>query len=113
MTRTPVDIRTLVQDRILLLDGAMGSMIQRYQLSEADFRGDQFRDFPRPLKGNNELLNLTQPQVIEEIHRAYLDAGSDIIETNTFNANALSLEDYGMADMAYALNVAAARSSVR
>ena len=113
MTRTPVDIRTLVQDRILLLDGAMGSMIQRYQLSEADFRGDQFRDFPRPLKGNNELLNLTQPQVIEEIHRAYLDAGSDIIETNTFNANALSLEDYGMADMAYALNVAAAQLARR
>ncbi len=118
MARTPadtktVDIRTLAQTRILLLDGAMGSMIQRYQLSEEDFRGARFRDYPHSVKGNNELLNLTRPDVIEEIHRAYLDAGSDIIETNTFNANALSLADYHMADLAYELNVAAAQIAKR
>ena len=93
MTRTAADIRKLAQDRILLLDGAMGSMIQRYQLSEEDYRGKEFADWPRSLKGNNELLNLTRPDVVSEIHRDYLDAGSDIIETNTFNANAVSLAD--------------------
>jgi 5-methyltetrahydrofolate--homocysteine methyltransferase len=109
MKRTPVDIRKLAEERILLLDGAMGSLIQRYQLSEEDFRGEQFRDWPQSLKGNNELLNLTRPDVIAEIHRQYLDAGSDIIETNTFNANAVSLADYGMSHMAYELNKAAAQ----
>jgi 5-methyltetrahydrofolate--homocysteine methyltransferase len=109
MTRTAVDIRTLAQDRILLLDGAMGSMIQRYQLSEEDFRGQAFADWPRSLKGNNELLNLTRPSVVAEIHRDYLEAGSDIIETNTFNANAVSLADYGMSHLAYEINVAAAQ----
>jgi 5-methyltetrahydrofolate--homocysteine methyltransferase len=109
----PVDLRTLAQSRILLLDGAMGSMIQRYQLSEEDFRGARFRDYSQSVRGNNELLNLTRPDVIEEIHRAYLDAGADIIETNTFNANALSLADYGMADLAYELNVAAAQIARR
>ena len=107
MARTAVDIRTLAQDRILLLDGAMGSMIQRYQLSEEDFRGERFRDWPRPLQGNNELLNITQPDIVVQIHRDYLKAGSDIIETNTFNANAVSLDDYGMSHLAYEINVAA------
>ena len=109
MTRTAIDIRTLAQDRILLLDGAMGSMIQRFQLTEEDFRGDAFRDWPQALQGNNELLNLTRPDVIAEIHRDYLDAGSDIIETNTFNANSFSLADYAMSHLAYEINVAAAQ----
>src|SRR4051812_3756073 len=109
MTRTAADIRKLAQDRILLLDGAMGSMIQRYQLSEEDFRGAAFADWPRSLKGNNELLNLSRPDVVAEIHSDYLEAGSDIIETNTFNANAVSLADYGMAHLAYEINVAAAQ----
>ncbi|MCC6455946.1 MAG: methionine synthase [Caldilineaceae bacterium] len=113
MTRTAVDIRTLAQDRILLLDGAMGTVIQRYQLTEESFRGERFRDWPSNLQGNNELLNLTQPHVVEEIHRDYLEAGSDIIETNTFNANAVSLADYGMSDLAYEINLAAAQIARR
>ena len=86
----------------------MGTMIQRYQLSESDFRGDRFADWPRDLKGNNDLLCLTQPQIIEEIHRAYLEAGADIIETNTFSSTSIAQEDYGMQDLAYELNKAAA-----
>ena len=113
MQRTAADIRTLAQDRILIIDGAMGSMIQRYQLSEDDFRGKAFGDWPGNLKGNNELLNLTRPDVIAEIHRDYLDAGSDIIETNTFNANSFSLADYGMAHLSYEINVAAAEIARR
>src|SRR5688572_10265957 len=109
MQRTAVDIRTLAQDRILIIDGAMGSMIQRYQLTEEDFRGDAFSNWPSNLQGNNELLNLTRPDVIAEIHSDYLDAGSDIIETNTFNANSFSLADYGMAHLSYEVNVAAAK----
>ena len=82
------EFRRLLGERILVLDGAMGTMIQRYKLGEADYRGERFRDWPRDLKGNNDLLSLTQPEVIAEIHRAYLEAGADIIETNTFNSNA-------------------------
>jgi 5-methyltetrahydrofolate--homocysteine methyltransferase len=95
--------------RILVLDGAMGTMIQRHQPEEADFRGDRFRDHPHPLKGNNDLLVLTQPALIEDIHRAYLAAGADLVETNTFNATSLSQADYGTEALAYELNVAAAR----
>ncbi len=91
-----------------MLDGAMGTMIQRHQLKEEDFRGELFKDHPVDLKGNNDLLCLTQPEVIREIHVAYLEAGADIIETNTFNANAVSLADYGMQDLAYNINKAAA-----
>jgi 5-methyltetrahydrofolate--homocysteine methyltransferase len=97
-----------ITKRVLVLDGAMGTMIQRYKLSEEDYRGEQFRGYHRDLKGNNDLLSLTQPQVIREIHKAYLEAGSDIIETNTFNATAISQADYGMESLAYELNRASA-----
>jgi 5-methyltetrahydrofolate--homocysteine methyltransferase len=95
--------------RILILDGAMGTMIQRYRLDEAGYRGERLKDFPRDLKGNNDLLVLTQPKIISEIHNAYLEAGADIVETNTFNAQAISQSDYGLADIAYELNAAAAK----
>ncbi|MDF1694582.1 MAG: methionine synthase [Saprospiraceae bacterium] len=101
-------IEQIVQERILLLDGAMGTMIQRYQLGESDFRGDRFKDFHLDVKGNNDLLSITQPKIIEEIHREYLAAGSDIIETNTFSSNSVSMEDYDMADLVYELNLASA-----
>lgn len=104
-----MDIRERIQQKILVLDGAMGTMIQQYRLTEADFKGEQFADFDRELKGNNDLLSMTQPDVIEAIHKAYLDAGSDIIETNTFGANAISQEDYGLEAYSYDINVAAAR----
>ena len=86
------------EKRILILDGAMGTMIQRYKLDEAGYRGTRFKDHPRDLKGNNDLLVLTQPQIISEIHNAYLEAGADIIETNTFNAQVISQSDYGLED---------------
>ncbi|MCG6868049.1 MAG: homocysteine S-methyltransferase family protein, partial [Gammaproteobacteria bacterium] len=94
-------------ERILVLDGAMGTMIQRYRLEEADFRGERFADWPCDLKGNNDLLVLTRPDVIREIHAAYLSAGADILETNTFNANRVSMADYSMEDLSRELNVAA------
>ena len=97
------------KQRILILDGAMGTMIQRYKLDEAGYRGERFKDFPRDLKGNNDLLVLTQPKIIGEIHHAYLEAGADIIETNTFNAQAISQSDYGLEDIVYEMNVAAAK----
>ena len=109
MAHTKPDIRRLAAERILLLDGAMGTMIQHEDLDEADFRGDLYRDHPHSLQGNNDLLSLTQPDLIARIHRAYLDAGADIIETNTFNANAISQADYGLSDAAYAMNLAAAQ----
>lgn len=99
----------LLKKRIVVLDGAMGTMIQQYKLDEAAFRGTRFADFPRELKGNNELLNLTQPQVISEIHTAYLLAGADLIETNTFGATSIAQEDYQLAHLAREMNVAAAR----
>ena len=102
-------LRQLLSERILFLDGAMGTMIQSYQLAESDYRGDRFADWPKDLKGNNDLLCLTQPQIIRSIHDAYLEAGADIIETNTFNANRVSLADYGMEELVYELNVAATR----
>ena len=98
-----------LQQRILIMDGAMGTMIQRYKLDEAGYRGSQFRNHPRDLKGANDLLSLTQPQIIEEIHRAYLDAGADIIETNTFNAQAISMADYGLEPHVYDINHASAQ----
>ena len=102
-------IQELLQHRILIIDGAMGTMIQRYKLTEADYRGARFADWPSDVKGNNDLLSLTQPHIILEIHKQYLDAGADIIETNTFNAQRVSLADYGMESLAYELNVAAAK----
>ncbi|UXH78768.1 homocysteine S-methyltransferase family protein [Roseateles amylovorans] len=99
----------ILQSRIAVLDGAMGTMIQRYKLTETDFRGDRFLDHPKDLKGNNDLLVLTRPDVISEIHRQYLEAGSDIIETNTFGTTTVAQEDYGLGHFAYEMNVAAAR----
>jgi 5-methyltetrahydrofolate--homocysteine methyltransferase len=87
-------IGSLLKERVLLLDGAMGTMIQRYKLSEEDYRGERFKNHPCDLKGNNDLLSLTRPDVISEIHEAYLEAGSDIIETNTFNSTSISQADY-------------------
>ena len=104
-----MDIRKLLQKRILIIDGAMGTMIQRYKLSEADYRGERFKDWPTDIKGNNDLLCLTQPQIIKEIHKEYLQAGADILETNTFNAQRISLADYHMEHLAYEINLAAAR----
>ena len=97
----------LLRQRIVLLDGAMGTMLQQRKLDEAAFRGSRFADHPTPLKGNNELLNLTQPQVVREIHEAYLAAGSDILETNTFGATAIAQADYGLAHLAREMNVQA------
>ncbi|MEE9342538.1 MAG: methionine synthase [Gammaproteobacteria bacterium] len=94
----------LMRDRILILDGAMGTMIQRHKLEEADYRGERFKDWPSDLKGNNDLLSLTQPEIIEGIHTAYLEAGADIIETNTFNSTSVSMADYGQEDLVYELN---------
>jgi len=96
-------------ERILIIDGAMGTMIQRHKLDEAGYRGQRFKDWPRDVKGNNDLLVLTQPAIIRGIHEQYLDAGADIIETNTFNAQRISMADYGMEDLSYEMNVAAAR----
>jgi 5-methyltetrahydrofolate--homocysteine methyltransferase len=97
------------QERILILDGAMGTMIQNHQLSEADYRGSRFANWPSDLKGNNDLLVLTQPAIIEGIHRAYFEAGADIAETNTFNSNRISMADYGMEALAAEMNRAAAQ----
>ena len=98
-----------LKERILILDGAMGTMIQSYKLEEQDYRGERFKDWESDLKGNNDLLVLTQPKIIRDIHLAYLDAGSDIIETNTFNSNYYGMADYGMQELVYELNVEAAR----
>jgi len=95
--------------RILIIDGAMGTMIQRHKLGEAEYRGDRFKDWHRDLKGNNDLLVLTQPEIIQSIHEEYLAAGADIIETNTFNAQRVSMADYGMEELSRELNLAAAK----
>ncbi|HWB94802.1 MAG TPA: homocysteine S-methyltransferase family protein [Puia sp.] len=102
-------IHDVLRERILIIDGAMGTMIQRHKLEEKDYRGERFKDWSSDLKGNNDLLCLTQPEIIEGIHRQYLDAGADIIETNTFNAQRISMADYKMEDLAFEINVAAAR----
>jgi len=109
MSKQPSRFEQLLQQRILILDGAMGTMIQRYKLGEADYRGTRFADWPRDLKGNNDLLVITKPEVIKAIHCEYLAAGADIIETNTFGANATTLKAYGMSELNYELNVAGAR----
>jgi len=118
LTISPIEtkLRTLLAQRILILDGAMGTMIQQYKLTEADYRGERFTDFKAPVgerelfvKGNNELLTLTQPEIIQEIHEKYLAAGADIIETNTFGATAVAQDDYHMAHLVYEMNVEAAK----
>lgn len=106
---TMTNIRDLLKHRILIIDGAMGTMIQQYKLSEEDYRGERFKDWPTDVKGNNDLLCLTQPHIIREIHGQYLEAGADILETNTFNAQRISLADYHMEDLAYEINFAAAK----
>ncbi len=103
------NIREELQQRILIIDGAMGTMIQQHHLKEEDYRGERFKDWASDLKGNNDLLSLTQPAIIEGIHREYLNAGADIIETNTFNAQQVSLADYHMEALAYEINFAAAQ----
>ena len=97
-----------LRTRIMVIDGAMGTAIQRDRPDEAGYRGERFADWPSDLIGNNDLLTLTQPHIIDGIHREYLEAGADILETNTFNANAISLSDYGMAELSYELNYAGA-----
>jgi len=103
------DIRNILKDRILVLDGAMGTMIQQYNLGEKEYRGDRFADYDRDVKGNNDLLSLTQPDIIGAIHKAYMEAGADIIETNTFSATTIAMADYGMENLAYELNVESAK----
>ncbi|WP_392542083.1 methionine synthase [Oryzobacter telluris] len=102
------DLTEALRERVLVLDGAMGTMIQGHGLSEADYRGERFADHPSDVMGNNDLLSMTQPEIIGDIHRAYLEAGADLVETNTFNAQKISLADYGMEELAYEMNVAAA-----
>lgn len=99
----------ILEERILVLDGAMGTMIQRHKLGEAEYRGDRFADWPHDLKGNNDLLSLSQPEIIKDIHRAYLEAGADIIETNTFNSTRISMADYHMEDLVPEINRESAR----
>lgn len=105
-------IEELLKQRILVLDGAMGTMLQRYGFREEDFRGERFKDWPSPLQGNNDLLSLTQPEAIAEIHHQYLEAGADILETNTFSSTSIGMADYGMESLVYELNFESARIAV-
>jgi 5-methyltetrahydrofolate--homocysteine methyltransferase len=111
MTRKPsyAALEAAAKERILIIDGAMGTMIQRHKLDEAGYRGERFKDWKRDIKGNNDLLVLTQPQIIAGIHEEYLKAGADILETNTFNAQRISMADYGMEELSYEINVAGAK----
>lgn len=102
-------LKELLQQRILILDGAMGTMIQKYNLTEEDFRGDRFKDWEHLVKGNNDLLSITRPDIIEKIHREYLEAGADIIETNTFSGTTIAMADYGMEELVYELNYESAK----
>ncbi|MFL9843033.1 homocysteine S-methyltransferase family protein [Flavobacterium rhizosphaerae] len=102
-------IYNVLAKRILVLDGAMGTMLQRYNFTEEDYRGERFKDFPHPLKGNNDLLSLTQPEAIKEVHRKYFAAGADIVETNTFSGTTIGMADYHMEDLVYELNYESAR----
>jgi 5-methyltetrahydrofolate--homocysteine methyltransferase len=104
-----MDIRQQLEQRILIIDGAMGTMIQRHKLEEEDYRGDQYKDWHTDVKGNNDLLSITQPDIIIGIHKEYLEAGADIIETNTFSSTSIAMADYDMQSLAYELNVASAK----
>ena len=107
-------LEALLRERIVIIDGAMGTTIQQYKLTEEQFRGERFADWKgKDLKGNNELLNLTQPQIIQEIHRRYFEAGADIAETNTFNGQFISLADYDMQSLAYEMSRAGAECARR
>ncbi len=103
------NIESALESRILIIDGAMGTMIQRYKLEEADYRGERFKEWPSDLKGNNDLLSITRPDIIRNIHKEYLEAGADIIETNTFSSTSIAQADYNMQSLAYELNVASAK----
>ena len=102
-------LKNILQERILVLDGAMGTMLQQYNFTEEDFRGERFKDFSTSLKGNNDLLTLTQPWAIQEIHRKYLEAGADLIETNTFSGTTIAMADYKMEDLVYEMNFQSAK----
>jgi 5-methyltetrahydrofolate--homocysteine methyltransferase len=102
-------IQEEIKKRILVLDGAMGTMLQRYKFEEEDFRGERFKDFPHPLKGNNDLLSITQPEAVKSVHRAYFEAGADIIETNTFSGTTIGMADYYLEDLVYELNFQSAK----
>jgi len=103
------DIKNILQKHILVLDGAMGTMLQQYNFSEEDFRGERFKDYPSSLKGNNDLLSLTQPEAIATIHAKYFEAGADIVETNTFSGTTIAMADYDMEDLVYELNYESAK----
>ena len=103
------DIRNILKDKILVLDGAMGTMIQQYNFTEEDYRGEKFKDFHISVKGNNDMLSITQPEAIKEIHAKYLEAGADIIETNTFSSTTIAMADYEMEDFVYELNFESAK----
>ena len=103
------NLHQIVKERILVIDGAMGTMIQEYKLEEKDYRGDRFQNHPLDVKGNSDLLSITQPHVVEAIHKAYLDAGADIIETNSFTATSIAQADYQMEHLAYEMNLEAAK----
>ena len=103
------NLKSILEDRILVLDGAMGTMLQNYAFQEKDFRGKRFADFPVSLQGNNDLLSLTQPQAIKEIHAKYFEAGADIVETNTFSSTSIAMADYQMEDLVYELNYESAK----
>lgn len=103
------DIREILKERVLILDGAMGTMLQRYKFTEEDFRGERFKDWEHPLQGNNDLLSLTQPEAIAEVHKKYLEAGADILETNTFSGTTIAMADYHMEDLVYELNYESAK----
>ena len=107
------DILEILQERILVLDGAMGTMLQRYAFTEDDFRGERFKEWPQPLQGNNDLLSLTQPEAIATVHAKYLEAGADIIETNTFSATTIAMADYKMEELVYELNFESAKIAKR
>ena len=116
LIETEILLKEILSKRIMIMDGAMGTMIQQHHLSENDYRGKQFSEFNSPkgerdlfLKGNNELLSITQPQIIQKIHEEYFEAGADIIETNTFGANSVAQEDYYMAHLVYEMNIASAK----
>ncbi len=104
-----MDIKKIIKERILVLDGAMGTMLQRHKFSEEDFRGDRFKDWSSPLQGNNDLLSLTQPDAIEKVHKKYFAAGADIVETNTFSSTTIAMADYHMEELVYELNYESAR----
>lgn len=103
------DIEKILEERILVLDGAMGTMLQRHKFTEDDFRGERFKDWPVPVQGNNDLLSITQPEAIKEVHRLYFEAGADIVETNTFSGTTIAMADYEMEDLVYELNYQSAK----